>query len=81
MINCKNLEKFIVDYLDDQLPAETKQIFTQHIEECEHCADYLRDFEKTISLSKSAFADDSAKGEEIPEKLVDAILAASRKTG
>ena len=79
-IDCKSLEKFVVEFLDDQLPAQTRTAFLKHIKECEHCDEYLQSYRKTINLSKAALTDNiSAEKSEIPEKLVEAILAASRK--
>ena len=79
-IDCKSLETFIIDFLDDNLPAHEKRLFIKHIEECEHCDDYLKGYRKSISLSKAALAENkSDEKAEIPEKVIEAILAASRK--
>ena len=81
VIDCKNLEKFIIDFIDDALPEDTKLSFLQHIEECEHCNAYLQDYRKTITLSKATFAQErQAKEVGLPEELIDAILVASRKS-
>jgi len=80
IIDCENLEQFIVDFLDDQLPTKTRLSFLEHIEECEHCNDYLKGYQKTISLSKAAFEAESAVEKvAMPEDLVNAILAAKPK--
>ena len=81
IIDCKNLEKFIIDFLDDDLPAKTKLSFLQHIEECEHCEAYLQGYRKTIDISKAAFVEsEPAEKNKMPEELMDAILAASQKS-
>ena len=83
-IDCKSLEKFVVEFLDGQLPKETRLAFLEHIEECKHCEEYLQSYQQTIALSKAALiegdGETSTAESAIPEKLVEAILAASRKT-
>ena len=79
-IDCKSLEGFVVDFLDDKLPKHTRISFLKHIEECEHCDQYLQRYQQTISLSKAASAEEnSSETAKIPEELVEAILAASQK--
>ena len=78
-IDCKSLEEFIVDFLDEKLPTPTKQAFLKHIEECDNCNQYLQSYQQTISLSKAALTGTpSTSNAEIPEQLVEAILAAHR---
>ena len=83
-IDCKSLEKFVVEFLDGQLPKETRLAFLEHIEECKHCKEYLQSYRKSIDLSKAALNsnDTNATNQDgaIPDKLVEAIMAASRKT-
>jgi len=81
-IDCKSLEKFVVEFLDNQLPKDTRAAFLKHIEECKHCDEYLQSYRQTIELSKAALSDDSSGDKAgIPEELVEAILAANRKPG
>ena len=78
-IDCKSLEKFVVEFLDDQLPIHTKAAFLNHIKECVHCDDYLKNYKKTIAISKAAkYENVSTDITEFPEELVEAILTASK---
>jgi len=83
-IDCESLENFVVEFLDGQLPQETRQAFLKHIEECKHCKEYLQSYRKSIDLSKAALNGDDTNAANqdgaIPDKLVEAIMAASRKT-
>ena len=45
---------------------------------CPSCVDYLKTYEKTVLLAKSC-ADDPVPA-EVPESLVQAILAARKKS-
>jgi len=77
-IDCKSLENFIIDFLEDNLPAHEKMMFQKHIGECKHCEDYLQGYRKSIELSKAALTGKTSdKVENIPDDMVAAILAAS----
>lgn len=77
MISCREFEEFIVDYLDDQLPARQKKIFEFHLKICRECRDYLAAYEATRTLARSAIRSESTEAlGEVPEDLVSAILDA-----
>jgi len=80
-IDCQSLESFVIDFLDDKLPEQTRLLFLKHIEECDHCDKYLQHYRQTIDLSKAALTENKlSETDKIPEELVEAILTASRKT-
>jgi len=58
-------------YLDNELALEERAVFDRHLEACPSCVNYLKTYEKTVLLAKAA---------EVPESLVQAILAARGKT-
>lgn len=77
MITCREFEDFILDYLEDALPARQRRVFELHIRVCRECRDYLAAYRDTLALAKGAFAEpDQALPEDVPEDLVKAILAA-----
>jgi anti-sigma factor RsiW len=73
-MTCRELVEFLNDYVDGDLPSEQRQRFDEHLGICPECRRYLDSYEKTIRASKSAAIDEV----EIPEKLVQAILAAKK---
>ncbi len=78
-INCKSFDAFIVDYIDDNLTDEERMVFIRHLTECAPCKKYLDDYQNSIALSQMALSDDEEKAQkEIPEQLVNAILAARK---
>jgi len=77
-ISCETFESFIVDYIDGNLEESQKHIFIQHLRECPACEVYLKNYEYRIQLSKSIFANDTDTP-NIPNQLVDAILAAKKQ--
>jgi anti-sigma factor RsiW len=76
-ITCQQLIDFIMSYLDNELPDDQRAEFDRHMAVCPSCVDYLKTYEKTVLLAKAA-ADDQVPA-EVPESLVQAILAARRK--
>ncbi|MCG8358199.1 MAG: zf-HC2 domain-containing protein [Kiloniellales bacterium] len=77
MITCRELEAFIVDYLDGSLPAGKRRVFDLHIRLCPECRAYLKAYERTIETGQAAFGDpDAPPPDDVPEDLVAAILAA-----
>ena len=78
-ITCQQLIDFIMSYLDDELPADQRAEFDRHMAACPSCVDYLKTYETTVSLAKSC-AHDDAVPDEVPESLVQAILAARKKS-
>ena len=74
MLTCQELIEFLAAYVDEELPAEERARFERHLAVCPHCVDYLHGYRESIRLGKSACAD----VDEVPEELVDAILATRR---
>jgi anti-sigma factor RsiW len=69
-----------MDYESAQLSTEERALFDAHLAECPSCVDYLQTYRETVRLGKSAFAPaDAPLPTDVPEELVQAILAARRK--
>jgi anti-sigma factor RsiW len=64
----------LLEYVEDGLPAETRQRFDTHIAACPDCVRYLETYRATIKAGPLAMADDLPA--EVPEDLVQAILKA-----
>jgi anti-sigma factor RsiW len=80
-VTCREFADFIADYLSGALAAETLATFEHHLTRCPNCRTYLAGYEATIKLSKRAFDDDTADvPNDVPADLVNAILAARRRT-
>ena len=77
-ITCQQLIDFIMSYLDDELPADQRAEFDRHMAACPSCVDYLKTYEKTVSLAKACATDEVP--DEVPESLVQAILEARKKS-
>ena len=77
-LTCQQLIDFIMSYLDNELAVNQRAEFDRHMAACPSCVDYLKTYEKTVLLTKAA-ADDPVPA-EVPESLVQAILAARGKS-
>jgi anti-sigma factor RsiW len=64
-LTCKQLVELVTDYLENQLPAETRERFEAHIASCSGCWAYLEQMQTTIqlmgSLSEEKIAEDAKR--------------------
>jgi len=79
-MTCCEVIDFLLEYLSGELSASERAEFEQHLAECPDCAAYLKSYEETIKLGKAVFADPEAPvPQDVPEELVQAILASRRR--
>ena len=53
MLTCEKVNQFIIDYLEDELPAKTRKKFEAHLAKCEVCSAFFTQYKDTISLVKT----------------------------
>lgn len=78
MIDCETFEGFITEYLDGVMPMRRHFVFTMHLRLCPECRAYLKQYEKTIAMTRSQSEigySEMGMG-PVPEDLVNAVLAA-----
>ncbi|MDX1962939.1 MAG: zf-HC2 domain-containing protein [Pirellulales bacterium] len=79
--SCQQVLDFLLAYLDGELPASEQAIFDAHLAICAACRNYLDSYQATLRLVKSSHDDQSAASlPQLPEELVQAILAARENT-
>ena len=79
-MKCRDFTQFILEYQAGELSAETRLAFEQHLQKCRNCGHYLHGYEMTVLLEKAAFGTlEEQVPPEVPEELVQAILAAQRR--
>jgi anti-sigma factor RsiW len=79
-MTCRELIELLQEYLDGALAADVRAHFEQHLAACASCATYLETYETTVELGRAAFTHpDDAVPSDVPEDLVQAILAARRR--
>jgi anti-sigma factor RsiW len=75
-MNCSALiTTFISDYLEGSLPAETLADFEHHLDVCPSCVAYLLTYRTTMALTAATARAAQPPAEDVPEELVQAILA------
>ena len=80
-MNCRTLIEFLMDYLNGELPDAQRAEFEAHLAECPWCVAYLQTYQETVRLGKVVLTDaDAPAQEEVPEELIQAILAARGKS-
>jgi anti-sigma factor (TIGR02949 family) len=79
MLTCQEILDFLMQYLDGELPPEVKAHFEAHLAVCPPCISYMETYRVATSLCKRACAEETHSCQEVPEELVQAILAARRQ--
>ena len=76
-MTCQELSEFLMQYLDGELSEPERASFAKHVELCSSCLAYLQTYRKTVDLGHSICTEPGAAlTEDVPEELVQAILAA-----
>jgi anti-sigma factor RsiW len=79
-VTCREFADFMADYLSRELPARTRALFEEHLSVCPNCVTYLANYEKAVGLGRRALRDeDGDLPSDVPDHLVQAILAARRQ--
>lgn len=79
-LTCQELADFLHEYVDDALPAERKAVFERHLNMCPPCVDFLENYKRTIKLTEDACGPCDDDAPEVPPALVQAILAARKRS-
>ncbi len=80
-MTCRELVEFLMDYIEEALPGGQREEFEHHLQACPPCLAYLETYRHTVQLGKSVCAEpEGPVPDEVPERLVQAILAARRKS-
>jgi anti-sigma factor RsiW len=78
-LTCREFVEFLIDYVDEALPAEQRRVFDEHMGFCPACLNYLETYRETVRLEKTLCADpEGPVPDDVPDDLVQAILAARR---
>ena len=48
--SCQDVNRFLADFLDGELPLETRTRFEQHLDACPACKTYFDQYAETIRL-------------------------------
>lgn len=76
-LTCEEVIAFLMDYVDGVVTPEERARFDWHLARCQSCVAYLRTYEATVRLEKTC----RVSTDEVPDELVEAILAARDSAG
>ena len=81
-MTCREFIDFLDDYLAGALDIARRDVFDHHLSMCRDCRNYIEQYRQTVALGKAAFdSPDHEVPANVPEALVAAILAASKRRG
>ncbi len=82
MLNCKEFEQFIDDYIDGSLPENVSRKVYLHLLACGDCRSYITAYQSSIEMGK-AICDklDSEVPEDVPEELITLVLENIKQKG
>lgn len=75
-MTCRELTDFLADYLAGRLPEAVAREFEDHLADCRDCGTYLQNYRETIRLTRETSDEIPA---DVPDELVDAVIAACRR--
>jgi len=79
-LTCRQFADFMADYLSGELAADTVAAFEYHLSVCPNCCVYLSNYREAVKLGRQVMSDDDAElPGDVPDGLVNAILAARRR--
>jgi anti-sigma factor RsiW len=81
-ITCEEVLTFLGAYVAGELPPEKVAELERHLSVCPSCVNYIESYRKTIDLSRGSFQDGACEplDEDLPDDLIQAVLAATRKS-
>jgi len=76
MMTCKDVERFLDDYLAESLPWGTRLKFELHVRMCRDCGPYIARYRRAIELGQKLLGEqeDAPATDAVPDALVDVIL-------
>jgi anti-sigma factor RsiW len=78
MITCQELVDGLCDFLTDDLWPPKRAEFDLHLARCPSCTTYVKTYRETVEMAKAAY-DPAVYAPEVPETLIQAILAKAPK--
>lgn len=79
-MTCREFLDFLWAYLSSEVTDAQRAEFEYHLSGCPSCVAYMKSYQKTVELGKAAFeGTDEPLPDDVPDELVEAILATFRK--
>lgn len=81
-VTCRQFVEFLDAYLANELPPAERAEFNGHLAACPSCVSYMKSYEQAIRLGQDALrGTEEPVPVDVPEELIQAILAARNRVG
>ncbi len=81
-MTCRELIEFLDEYEAGTQPPEVRAEFERHLRVCPQCRNYFKTYRDTLVLTRAARgAQGDNVPDDVPEALIEAVLAAQRAGG
>ena len=77
-MNCRDLSQFLQDYFAGELSQPVASEFAGHLDGCDNCTVFVEQYRLTIAAGRTVLIEDERC--EVPEDLINAIVASLRAT-
>lgn len=80
MLTCRDFVLFLDEYLSGSLAEDRRALFNAHLAQCPSCVTYMKTYQAAVELGRAVLPGSEAPvPKEVPEELVQAILAARKR--
>jgi anti-sigma factor RsiW len=80
-LSCREFVAFLGEYLSGGLAPEQLAVFNAHLACCPSCVNYTNTYRQAVRLGRAALGcDDGPVPTDVPDQLVQAVLAARART-
>ncbi len=79
-LTCRDLVELLDDYLAGELPTDQRGVLEAHLVGCDECRAYLRSYGATVRTVREICRGSDELPPELPDALVQAVVAARRAT-
>ena len=74
-LTCRQVEQFLLDYLEGEVTLWTWCKFRYHLFLCDDCRQYLQDYRNAMALGRRIFANpEDEAASKVPDEILAAIL-------
>ena len=78
-MKCKEVESYIIDYLDNNLEKTKKDNIEKHLESCERCLDMVKDYKKILDTMETAGSEPEQPDESLRVNFYHMLHTETRK--
>ena len=78
-MKCRECDEFLVDYVSGELAPDVLATFELHLSRCRNCRTYLEQYRVIVKAGQTACEAAKHAKADMPEELIQAILAARPK--